>query len=103
MLDPSWLTVPELKWMLLGEKLNGGAMLYADILDNTAPLSALAYRLLNLVAGRSPLAMHIAGTLGIFLSKYSLSTSLRCGTKCTTRAIICLLYSMVFWGLRHST
>jgi hypothetical protein len=66
MLDPSWLTVPELKWMLLGEKLNGGAMLYADILDNTAPLSALAYRLLNLVAGRSPLAMHIAGTLVYF-------------------------------------
>jgi hypothetical protein len=45
---------PELKWMLVGERMDQGFMLYTGIWDNTAPLSACVYWLIDLVFGRSP-------------------------------------------------
>jgi hypothetical protein len=57
------LLVPELQWMLLGEQLNKGLLLYADVWDSTAPLSALVYAGLNAVFGRSQVALQVTALL----------------------------------------
>ncbi len=54
------LTEPELKWMLVGEKLaENGAVMYQDVWDDTAPLAAGLYWLLHELFGRSQLAYQI--------------------------------------------
>ena len=45
--------IPELQWMLVGEQINKGFVMYAQIWDNTAPLSALVYAGLDGLFGRS--------------------------------------------------
>ncbi|MCY7352884.1 MAG: DUF6427 family protein [Cytophagaceae bacterium] len=57
------LLVPELQWMLLGEQLNKGFMLYVDVWDSTAPLAALVYAGLDAVFGRSQAAYEVAALL----------------------------------------
>ena len=52
--------IPELQWMLVGEQINKGFMLYADIWDNTAPLSALVYAGLDGLFGRSQTVYQMA-------------------------------------------
>ncbi|MFD1143085.1 DUF6427 family protein [Larkinella insperata] len=62
LLSPPPLLIPELNWMLVGEQMNNGNLLYRDIWDSVSPLSALVYWLLDLAFGRSHLAYHVAGT-----------------------------------------
>lgn len=45
--------IPELQWMLVGEQINKGFVMYAEIWDNTAPLSTLVYAGLDGLFGRS--------------------------------------------------
>jgi hypothetical protein len=45
--------IPELQWMLVGEQINKGFVMYSEIWDNTAPLSALAYAGIDTLVGRS--------------------------------------------------
>lgn len=47
------MLIPELQWMLTGEQMNRGLMLYADIWDSTSPLAALVYAGIDALAGRS--------------------------------------------------
>ncbi len=58
------LTIQELNWMLLGERLAQGKLIYAEAIDNTAPLSALVYWIIFSLFGKSWLALHI---IAIFL------------------------------------
>lgn len=44
--------IPELSWMLVGEQMGRGFMLYRDVWDNISPLSALVYWLLDSIFGR---------------------------------------------------
>ena len=53
---PEVLSIPELKWMVLGQKIAQGAHLYLEVWDNTAPFSAWTYALLHLLFGRSQTA-----------------------------------------------
>jgi hypothetical protein len=53
----------ELKWMLVGERMDQGYMLYTDIWDNTAPLSAFVYWLIDLFFGRSPRVYQVIALL----------------------------------------
>ncbi len=46
------LTLPELNWMLVGEKLSEGHRLYVGVWDNIGPLSALVYRMVESVTDR---------------------------------------------------
>ncbi|MGA0558012.1 hypothetical protein ACO2Q8_15240 [Larkinella sp. VNQ87] len=62
LLSPPPLLVPELNWMLVGEQMNNGNLLYRDIWDSISPLSAVVYWLIDLTVGRSHLAYHVAGT-----------------------------------------
>lgn len=47
------LTVPELNWMLVGEKLSEGSRLYIGVWDNIGPLAALIYSLIEFLFNRS--------------------------------------------------
>lgn len=61
------LTVIELNWMLIGEKLADGGVMYLDVWDDTAPLSAGFFWLIDLVFGRSPLAHHIISLILVWV------------------------------------
>jgi hypothetical protein len=50
------LLIPELQWMLVGEKMGQGFMLYRDVWDNLSPLSAAVYWGVDELFGRSPIA-----------------------------------------------
>jgi hypothetical protein len=52
--------------MILGEKLSKGFLLYQDIWENTAPLSAGAYSLIHLTFGKSQLSYQIIALLVTF-------------------------------------
>jgi hypothetical protein len=60
------ITQPEMLWMLLGEKLSEGFMIYRDVKDNTAPLSAIIYGGLHMLFGRSIWPYHVLSAGIIF-------------------------------------
>src|SRR5690606_21326684 len=70
--SPYWfmdlpLLQAELVWTLIGERMAAGHSMYVGIIDDTGPLSAGAYWLISLVAGRSVVAFHLAaGALLLF-------------------------------------
>ncbi len=57
------LTVPELNWMLVGEKLATGNHLYVGVWDSIGPLAALAYHLIEWVSDRNQLVYVLIATL----------------------------------------
>jgi hypothetical protein len=57
------LLIPELNWLIVGEQISQGDLLYRDIWDSISPLSALVYWGFNGLFGRSMLALHGAATL----------------------------------------
>lgn len=59
---PVPLLLPELNWMLVGEQMHRGNMLYRDIWDNVSPLSGLVYWLLDVAFGRSQTAYQVTAT-----------------------------------------
>lgn len=62
------LTIPELNWMVVGEKLaEDGTVMYKDVWDPLAPLAAGMYWLLHELFGRSHLAYQIIALLLIFV------------------------------------
>ncbi|MFT2009732.1 hypothetical protein ACMA1I_13715 [Pontibacter sp. 13R65] len=52
-------TVPELNFMLVGERMADGFAMYREIYDSTAPLSALVYWIIDVLAGRSYLTYRL--------------------------------------------
>lgn len=66
LISPGWNTIPELSWMIVGERLNEGALLYVDVWDDIGPLSAWTYRILEFLFGRSHRAIQIFGLLVFF-------------------------------------
>ena len=59
--------ISELKWMVLGEKLSGEAVLYVDLWDNFPPLSAAVYRVIDSIFDRSPITNHILSLFLVFI------------------------------------
>ena len=64
------LTIPELNYMLVGEKLTNGADLYSEIWDNIGPLSAMVYALIDFLFGKSQLAYQIIAWLFVFFQAF---------------------------------
>ncbi|TDB67924.1 hypothetical protein [Arundinibacter roseus] len=65
------LLIPELSWMLVGEQMNRGFMLYRDIWDNMSPFSGLVYWLIDSLFGRSQVVFQaVAAGLSIFQILY---------------------------------
>ena len=65
------LLIPELSWMLVGEQMNHGFMLYRDVWDNVSPFSGLTYWLIDSVFGRAQWVYQlIAAGLGVIQILY---------------------------------
>ena len=65
------LLIPELSWMLVGEQMNRGFMLYRDVWDNVSPLSGMVYWAIDRLFGRSQLAYQaMAASISIFQILY---------------------------------
>jgi hypothetical protein len=69
-IDAPPITLPELKSMVLGEKVAEGRMLYTDIIDSTPPLASWFYGLCDILLGRNLTARHIAAFLILFLQSF---------------------------------
>ena len=65
LIDLPGMMVQELKDMVMGEVV-GSKMLYVEIIDRTAPMTALVDGVLNFFFGRSLLARHILALIVIF-------------------------------------
>jgi len=70
-----WLDIPllhpEMLWMLIGERIDGGFAMYTQIMDDTGPLSAFVYGVLYALFGRSVWAYHgFAGLIILFQVVY---------------------------------
>ncbi|NJM94102.1 MAG: hypothetical protein HC842_05010 [Cytophagales bacterium] len=67
---PELLTQPQLKWMLVGDKLASGTLAYRDLWIDLAPLSALAYAVIDWLFGQSRAALELLGLLLITYQAY---------------------------------
>jgi Family of unknown function (DUF6427) len=57
------MLIPELNWMLVGEKMNQGQLLYEGIWDNISPFSAIVYWFIDSLFGRSQAAYQVFAAL----------------------------------------
>lgn len=55
------ITNPQLIWMVLGERLRDGNLLYLDVIDDTGPLSAVFFTLVDILFGRNKLVYELLG------------------------------------------
>lgn len=62
-LDGAPASQPQLNWMLAGERLASGYTMYTGVWDDTGPLVALIYSLIELVFDRSPFVYVILAML----------------------------------------
>ncbi|MBA4054002.1 MAG: hypothetical protein C0490_04755 [Marivirga sp.] len=66
-IDSPKITYPELKSLIIGEKVHEGNILYIELIDSVAPLGAWFNGLMDILFGRSIIARHILAFLIIFL------------------------------------
>ncbi|QCR23957.1 hypothetical protein [Pontibacter sp. SGAir0037] len=69
-------TSQELISMLVGERLTNGFQMYAEVYDNTAPLAALFYWMIDIVTGRSVIAYRLVATMLLLLQAFFFNTTL---------------------------
>lgn len=60
------LTLPELHWLLVGEKMDSGAMMYSGIWDNLPPFSAAIYWFFDYIFGKTIFAQQILAMFMVF-------------------------------------
>jgi hypothetical protein len=63
-------------WMVLGERLSEGYLLYVDVIDDTGPLSAGVFTGLHLLFGRSPIAYILLGKVFVLFQIYYWNSTL---------------------------
>ena len=63
-------------WMVLGERLSEGHLLYVDVIDDTGPLSAGVFTGLHLLFGRSELAYLFLGKIFVLFQIYYWNSTL---------------------------
>lgn len=66
LIDPSAITVQELKARVLGEIVRNGKTMYAQIIDSTPPLSAYVFGCLDWMFGKSMNARHTIAVVILF-------------------------------------
>ena len=95
------VSLPELKYMVLGERLSGGATLYRDVYDTTAPLAAVIYQLLDVAFGRNILVYRLLASLILFLQGMRLNSILNqngiFSEKSFLPALLYFLFGSVFF------
>lgn len=65
--------LPEMEWIVLGQKMGEGSTLYTEIWTSVAPLSALVYWLVNLFMGQEQFAYELTAYLFIVFQAVYLS------------------------------
>lgn len=97
------LTLPELKEMVLGERLADGYLLYRDVFDSEAPLAAGIYWLIDLLAGRSVLVYRLLPIVLLFIQALRLNSTFNRYNVHTEKtflpALLYLMASSVFFEL----
>ncbi|MEJ8758318.1 hypothetical protein WG947_14995 [Pontibacter sp. H259] len=89
-------TLQELLYMLIGERMADGYTMYEQIYDNTAPLSALVYWIIDLLTGRSVLAYRIVALVLLLLQALTFNFILNRHQVFATRSSLpALLYLVV--------
>lgn len=66
MINRPELTRPELKTLVLGEAMDNGQMMYAEIVDPTAPMAAGSFGFMDWLMGRSMVGRQIIALILIF-------------------------------------
>lgn len=61
------LITPELKWLLIGEKLADGGLIYRDLWDHIGPFSALVYEWLHRCFGRTDIPFKVLSIVITFI------------------------------------
>lgn len=61
------LIIPELKWMLIGERLGQGGIVYRDLWDHVGPFSAMVFSWLNDWFGRSDTPFKVLSIVLVFI------------------------------------
>jgi hypothetical protein len=64
------ISVFEIKWLLLGEKINQNASLYIDIWDSTPPLPAFLYSFIAKVSANTLFFQHLVALLLVMIQAY---------------------------------
>ncbi|NMM46952.1 DUF6427 family protein [Marinigracilibium pacificum] len=62
-LSGGWITLPEIEWLLIGEELANGKILYRELFDDIGPVSAYLYAGINALFGRTEWPLQVAGVL----------------------------------------
>lgn len=62
------VTVYEFKWLLLGERLGDGFVMYREAFDYTGPLASGFYKYLDLIFGRSAVAHQVIASIILFVN-----------------------------------
>ncbi len=63
LVNPFPITSAQLTWLILGERVGDGFLLYKDIIDDTGPLAAGFFMAMDLIFGRSLVAYEWVGRL----------------------------------------
>ena len=63
-------------WMVLGERMSEGYLLYVDVIDDTGPLSAGVFSGIHLLFGRSPMAYILLGKVFVLFQVYYWNSTL---------------------------
>ena len=95
------LLAPEFKWMLTGEQLAAGNLLYSDVLDDIGPFSGLVYGIIHFFAGRSATAYHVLAAIICLVHIYYLTLLAHSRQFFQERSyipglILCVLYNISF-------
>jgi hypothetical protein len=67
------VTLPELKLMVLGERLQEGAAMYRDVFDTTGPLSAMVVWVIDLLDGRSLFLYRLVAAFLLLFQAFNLN------------------------------
>lgn len=97
------VTLPELKYMVLGERLSEGFVLYRDVYDTTAPLSAVLFWLLDVIFGRNILVYRSLAAFLLFLQGMRLNATFNYHAvlpeKTYLPALLYFLFGSIFFEL----
>jgi len=66
-INPPEITYPELKSILVGEKVHEGKAMYTTVVDSTPPLAAWINGILDMLMGRSIVARHLLSFFIVFV------------------------------------
>jgi hypothetical protein len=75
------ILLPELEWMVVGEKIHDGSFLYKELWTNVGPLSAFIYWLIDLSFGRIQFAYEFIAILIVYFQ--ALYFTFTCNTRQT--------------------